>query len=88
MSKSARLIEAQTFAKNLLDDPHYRETLKMRLMSGDLPPNLEAMLFHYAFGKPVETIAVEDNRELEKLSDTELIALEQTLRAQAAPTIN
>jgi hypothetical protein len=78
-----RLAEAQTLARELLNDPLYKERLKLRLMSGDLPPALETMLYHYAFGKPVEVVAIEDNRDLEKMTDEELLETERSLKALA-----
>lgn len=78
-----RLAEAQTLARELLNDPLYKERLKLRLMSGGLPPALETMLYHYAFGKPIEVVAIEDNRDLEKMTDEELLETERSLRVLA-----
>lgn len=85
MAKSSRLNEAASMAQKLLSDPSYLEHLKIRLMDGSLPSNIEALLFHYAFGKPVETIAVEDNRDIERMSDDELLEAARVLRASIAP---
>lgn len=79
MSKS-RTAEAREFARELLNSQVYRENLKLRLMAGDLPANLEAMLFHYAYGKPVETLEVVKANDFERMSDEELLAAEKTLR--------
>lgn len=39
----------------LIKDPAYQKDFKRRLAAGELPPVLEAMTWHYAIGKPVET---------------------------------
>lgn len=48
--------EAQSFARGLLNSQKYRDDLKDRLENRKLAPALEIMLWHYAFGKPVENI--------------------------------
>lgn len=48
--------EAREIAGKLVDDPVYLESLKRRLMRGKLAPAVETMLWHYAKGKPKETI--------------------------------
>ena len=40
----------------LISDPAYQKDFKRRLQAGELAPALEAMAWHYAIGKPVETI--------------------------------
>ena len=42
-------------ARSLVDDPEYRSSLRTRLISGKAGP-VEALLFHYAYGKPKETV--------------------------------
>ena len=51
--------EAKAFCASMLEDPDYREKLQRRLLAGKLPPPLEAMLWHYAYGVPKQTVAVE-----------------------------
>jgi len=71
---------AQSHAKKILESPDYVRNLETRAKAGNLAPAVEAMLWHYAFGKPVETIEVSHHLErLEELSDAELVSLEAEL---------
>ena len=79
---SKRLSQASAFARKLLDDAMYQEQLKIRLMDGSLPSNIEALLYHYAYGKPVEAIEITGNSEIDKMSDEELLAAEKVLRGK------
>lgn len=45
-------------ARELLEDPKYLAKLRRRLESGEAGP-VEALLFHYGYGKPRETVAIE-----------------------------
>lgn len=46
--------EVRKAAQGLVEDPVYRASLKERLQSGKLAPAMEALLWHYAYGKPKE----------------------------------
>jgi len=46
--------EVKTACAQLVEDPVYRARFRARLLAGKLPPALEAMTWHYAFGKPTE----------------------------------
>ena len=48
--------EAQKLCLRLVSDPDYRKRIKQRLVTGGLPPGIEAMLWHYAYGKPIEQV--------------------------------
>ena len=52
-------IEAKQACAELVDDPEYREKLKERLLAGKLPPAIEAMLWHYAHGRPKDMVESE-----------------------------
>lgn len=52
--------EARSFCQRLLADPTYRTNLAIRLREGTLPPAVETMIWHYANGKPAETINLRD----------------------------
>ena len=67
-------IEAKQLARGLLNDPTYRQNLRADLKKRNLEASIEAMLWHYAYGKPKEQIEVHWN--LEKLTDRELDQLE------------
>lgn len=45
-------------ARALVEDKDYRELFKARLHAGTIPPGVESMLWHYAYGKPVEHVQV------------------------------
>lgn len=58
--------EVREAARAIVDDPAYRESLIKRLHAG-LAPHMETLLWHYAYGKPKETIEVEGNVTVEKI---------------------
>ena len=41
---------------NLVEDPKYQASFKRRLLSGELSPALESLVWHYAFGKPKDEV--------------------------------
>ncbi len=47
-------VNARELAQRLLTDPEYVDGLERRLRQGELPPAVEAMLWNYAFGRPME----------------------------------
>jgi hypothetical protein len=53
--------EAKTFATRLVTDKSYRANLRKRLLNGKLHPGVEQMLWHYAHGKPKDTLEIERN---------------------------
>lgn len=81
MAKGSTTIKtrmAQEFAMRVLDSEGYRRSLELRANSGTLPPAVETMLWHYAYGKPVETIHLTtplEGTDLTELSDEEIAAL-------------
>lgn len=48
-------VEIRETARRLLSDPEYQRLLVERLRTG-AAPTIEALLYHYAHGKPKETI--------------------------------
>jgi len=62
-------IEAKALARQLVNDPTYRQQLLQRLQAGEAGA-MEPLLWAYAFGKPKEQL--EMNWHLEKLTDQEL----------------
>jgi hypothetical protein len=52
--RNKRTVEVEAWARNLLEDPQYQEKFHQRLVSGALPPQLESMVYGYAYGRPVE----------------------------------
>lgn len=68
--------EAREFARELCSNPTYRKRFLCRMLADDLPPLLEQMCWHYAYGKPKDTLVVEpravlDPEKLRQLSDTD-----------------
>ncbi len=59
-------VEAQKACAALVDDPVYREKLLTDLRKREVAPGIEAMLWHYAKGKPKEQ--VEHSGTLETVS--------------------
>ena len=50
--------EARIVCAAVLDDATYRTNLTARARAGTLAPAVEAMLWHYAFGKPRDSLDV------------------------------
>jgi len=66
--------DIRTWAKRLLESDSYRKTVQQRLENGTLPPQLEVLLYHYAFGKPAETLNVSVSMEDMSSMTTEQLA--------------
>ena len=71
-------LEAKALARELVNDPTYRQNLQADLKNRKVEASIEAMLWHYAYGKPKESLEV--NWNLEKLTDTELEQLEAIVK--------
>ena len=50
--------EAADFARLIVDDPDYRQNLMARARAGTLPPAVETLLWYYAWGRPIERVAI------------------------------
>jgi hypothetical protein len=48
--------EVKELSRRLVLDPEYQQKLKQRLLKGTLTPAVEVLLWHYAFGKPKDTV--------------------------------
>lgn len=53
--------EVKDLCNALIDDLEYQKKFKARFIAGELAPQLEAMVWYYAKGKPKETLQVESN---------------------------
>ena len=53
-------MSAKTFAKAILATSEYRASLFRRIALDELSPAVECLIYHYAYGKPVEHVAVTD----------------------------
>ena len=78
--------EARGVCAAILDDPTYRTNLTRRARAGTLAPAVEAMLWHYAFGKPKDSlnVTIGPAGDLSELSTEELLHRVDGLREQAA----
>ena len=57
-SKNRQTLEAEAFARGIVESSAYRASLEARVEAGSLPPGVETMLWHYAYGKPKESLEV------------------------------
>lgn len=68
--------EAQLFCLSIVRDETYRAGLMLAAQARDLPPAIEALIWHYAYGKPPDklelSVGEEQARNLEDLSPAEL----------------
>ena len=82
--------EVRAVCAAILDDPTYRTNLTARARAGALAPAVEAMLWHYAFGKPRDSlnVTIGPAGDLSELSTEELLhrvdGLREQVREQAA----
>lgn len=49
-------LEAKAFCLRLVSDREYQKNLRIRWRAGDLPPQVETMIWHYAYGQPKNRI--------------------------------
>ena len=88
--------EARAVCAAILDDRTYRTNLTARARAGTLAPAVEAMLWHYAFGKPKDSldVTVGPAGDLSELSTEDLLhradrlrerLWEQSVRERALP---
>ena len=57
-SQNKATVDVRALAQGLVDDLEYRKRLKDRLLSGKMAPALETLLWHYAYGKPRDTLDI------------------------------
>ena len=76
-AENTRTKEVRKLAQKLATDKIYQKRLLERLRAGEAGP-MEPTLWHYAFGKPKESVAHTFN--LSKLSDEELDQFEAFVR--------
>lgn len=85
---------AKAFARDIVSSSTYRESIARRVLMDELPPAVEVLLLHYAYGKPVERLEVETtSTDLSAMSVEQLesralrlAGLARTLRAAADNT--
>lgn len=52
-------VEVRAAAQQIVENPTYRASLVERITAGTAP-QMEQLLWHYAYGKPVERVALTD----------------------------
>jgi len=74
--------------RRLLEDPEYLAARRARIIMGDAP-QLETLLYHYAYGKPTEVIDLRrDHDDLANMNDAEMLATLQTLKDKLLEGMN
>lgn len=70
-------IEVREAARALVGRKEYLDGLQVRLDAGELAPAVENMLWHYAYGKPAETLNINHIKpeEIAKMPDAALRAI-------------
>ena len=59
-------VEIKELAREILEDPAYQKRLRVRIIRGEAE-RIETLLYHYAYGKPAETITASQGASLEEL---------------------
>ena len=79
-SPNRNTIMGRDFARDLLASEEYQESLKRRIVNGTLSPLIEILLYHYAYGKPKDTLEIQRGPvDLSHLSNDELASRAHTL---------
>jgi hypothetical protein len=76
-------LQAKSFCRDLLASPEYRASLLRRIILDELPPAVECKLMDYAWGKPVERVAITHEQEdLRALTEEQLLVRLDDARRQ------
>ena len=59
-------VEARAFCVSIVDDPQYQARFRHRALQGKVPPAIESLMWHYAKGKPKESVELSGDEELLK----------------------
>ena len=63
VSNRTRRLTVKQFCLSVLHSREYREALVRRIDSDQLPAQVETMMWHFAYGKPVERVEINDVTE-------------------------
>jgi len=74
----------QRICAQMISNPYYLEEFERRLIAGLLKPQLEAMIWHYAGGKPKTQVEVKVNETKKVVEMTDEQLLEETEQLRAA----
>ena len=79
-------VEVREIATRLVEDPEYRQQLVKRMRTGKLSPQMEALMWAYAYGRPVDRLEIDGRMTTESLDVTKLSDAELTERLRALLT--
>ena len=79
-------VDIKDFARSILEDPLYQRRLIDRVIRGKAP-QIEVLLFHYAYGKPKEHYSGERSLTLEEIVLGSMRSEEEEKRAEAPHTV-
>jgi hypothetical protein len=86
-SKNKVATEARAFAAAVISDADYRESVWRRIFNDELPPQIEALLWYYTAGKPVERVNLTDETDHEDLEGMTPAELAQEAMKVAAELV-
>jgi hypothetical protein len=72
-SKNKVTVQIREAATKLVSDPVYWRKLKADIRKRKVHPQMEALIWSYAFGKPIERVELGRVGDFSKLSDDELM---------------
>ena len=79
-------IEIKEFARGILEDPIYQKGLRDRVIQGKAP-QIEILLFHYAYGKPAYDRKLSDEPTLEQIVNESLKREAELIAAGKIPPV-
>lgn len=72
-------------AQSILEDPLVQQRMLADAQKGRLPPPVMTMLFHYAYGKPKDTVKVEGLERLQIVITDDLDGRDESGDSDDAP---
>jgi hypothetical protein len=66
-SRNRDQANVEAFARSIVEAPEYQANLRQRAYQGQLAPPIESMLFYYAYGKPPDPVAKDENQFITNL---------------------
>jgi hypothetical protein len=80
-------IEVRQLARELIEDSEYRANLRARLITGECSPPVETMLWHYAYGKPKESIELTGKDAVTNIFIRGVMPIPPELAGDVAPAV-
>jgi Family of unknown function (DUF5681) len=69
-TRNKRSLDGEAYARAIVEDATFRETLLKQGQTGDLAPDLIKTLLTYAFGKPIEVVENGDGDQARSITIT------------------